>query len=504
MADTAFLAQFKATLTVAATDEQNNVRLGQSPNGQAYIAWTGRGQHTIAAESAALISLRSLYIGPPELFLTSAFALLQRYATYRSLNPLEVRLPGPAVAYLKQIGVTGQALADPFEAGGLPYCSLFSDVDGLFSALQPYGKEGGGGELQLGSSCVILPPCEPTLAAAYARRALDGMQNRDGRTYWLVLPQACFRAHREISKHDLRTLDSRLQEGRPGVRAVQVLSSTFFSYPGPPGNTEAGVRSRAIVVVMGAPNGAVTAANVAEFVNFIRAGRKGAPPKPVPPPQGYAAVSSPRPVQPTQPVLLQQQQQQQQQPQPVMPPALQQPAMQPAYQPAFTQQPQQPQQQQQQQQQPIQPVQQPMQPQPQSILPGFGGLSGVGVGGVGPLGGFQAPVGGSASIQAPVGAAPGLGLGSTSGLGGVGLGGFGFGAPGPSPAVVGAGAPGSPSSRGFKGSRGFSLVGDDDADEGIDLNNLSLSLGGLGLGLGGDGEVDIDALATGSGSTPWK
>jgi hypothetical protein len=86
----------------------------------------------------------------------------------------------------------------PLVAGGLPYCSLFSDVDGLFSALQPYGKEGGGGELQLGSSCVILPPCEPTLAAAYARRALDGMQSRDGRTYWLVLPQACFRAHREV------------------------------------------------------------------------------------------------------------------------------------------------------------------------------------------------------------------------------------------------------------------------------------------------------------------
>jgi hypothetical protein len=89
------------------------------------------------------------------------------------------------------------------------------------------------------------------------------------------------------------------------VRAVQVLSSTFFSYPGPPGSTESGVRSRAIVVVMGAPNGAVTAANVSEFVNFIRAGRKGAPTKPVPPPQGYAAAASPRVNQPSQPVLQQ-------------------------------------------------------------------------------------------------------------------------------------------------------------------------------------------------------
>ena len=185
------------------------------------------------------------------------------------------------------------------------------------------------------------------------------------------------------------------------------------------------------------------------------------------------------------------------------PPALQQPGLQPtpAYQqPMFAQA--------QQQQQPIQPVvQQPIQPQPQSILPGFGGLSGVGVG-VGPLGGFQASVG-SASIQASVGPAPGLvgvsapGLGASPGLGGVGLGGFGFGAPG----SVGAGSAPGPPSRGFKGGRGFSLIGDDDADdEGIDLNNLSLSLGGLGLGLGGDGEVDIDALATGSGvsgSTPW-
>ena len=90
--------EFKSTIVVAATDDQNNVRLGQSPNGQAYIAWTGRGQHTIPADSQSLSNLRALYTGPPDLFLTSAFALLQRYATYRSLNPLEVRLPGPALA----------------------------------------------------------------------------------------------------------------------------------------------------------------------------------------------------------------------------------------------------------------------------------------------------------------------------------------------------------------------------------------------------------------------
>jgi hypothetical protein len=89
-----------------------------------------------------------------------------------------------ALAFLRtHKGVTAEAFTDPLAAlSENTFCGLFPDVDAVFGGLKPFGKEGGGGDAELGKrggSIACIPPLEFTLASNYLRKSKSACERSE-------------------------------------------------------------------------------------------------------------------------------------------------------------------------------------------------------------------------------------------------------------------------------------------------------------------------------------
>jgi len=188
-------------------------------SGMIMLAWSNR-QVQLSAE--AYHNLRQRYCGPQNQFLTAVFTAAKRYETRRLVagSYADLHLTQKTMATLQnEAKVSIEVWANPLSVfGNNDFLGAFPDVDGPFQGFQPFGKEGGGGELYLskhGGSVSMLPPPESATAEAYVRTVVDLLKQTEianlSLSFALILPHECFRElATQPTMDDLRLLDPRL------------------------------------------------------------------------------------------------------------------------------------------------------------------------------------------------------------------------------------------------------------------------------------------------------
>ena len=161
-----------ATLMMSASDARNGNDIG------VIVDWANRSKVYLNAKE--FTNLRKRYVGNPNRFLTSLFAVKLRYETKAMLladSTLDMYLaPATKLCLANDASVSAELWSDPFTAlESNVFWGNFEDVDGNFGGLAPFGKEGSGEELlsRHGGSVAVLLPFDSMVASRYVHRMLD-------------------------------------------------------------------------------------------------------------------------------------------------------------------------------------------------------------------------------------------------------------------------------------------------------------------------------------------
>lgn len=164
-----------STLMMSASDVRNGTEIG------VVIDWANRTKVYLSAKE--FTSLRTRYVGQPNRFLTSLFAVKVRYETKSMLladSTLDMYLPPATKLCLStDASVSAELWSDPFTAlESNVFWGNFEDVDSQFGGLAPFGKEGGSEELlsRHGGSVAVLLPFDNMVASRYMHRMLDVLE----------------------------------------------------------------------------------------------------------------------------------------------------------------------------------------------------------------------------------------------------------------------------------------------------------------------------------------
>ena len=205
-------------------DSSINITANEVMNGNnssvLVIDWGG---HICYVTLSSFKDLRSRYQGPPKQFLSAVFALVKRNETMRMLvngTNMDFRLsPITLTSLERELNVKIQLWADPMSVhGNNIFFGMFPDVDVIFGALQPFGKDDPSGDaniFQHGASIATIPPLDSTSASLYLGKILDLLESTDGNgvalSFALFLPIECFRdLTAGPTVGDLHLLDPRL------------------------------------------------------------------------------------------------------------------------------------------------------------------------------------------------------------------------------------------------------------------------------------------------------
>ena len=200
------------------------------------IDWAG---HIGYVTSSSFKNLKRRYQGPSNQFLSAVFALVKRNETMRMLvngTNMDFRLsPVTLTSLERELNVKIQLWADPMSVhGNNIFFGMFPDVDLIFGALQPFGKDDPGGDaniFQHGASIAAIPPLDSTSASLYLGKILDLLEATDANgvalSFALFLPIECFRDLTVgPTVGDLHLLDSRLVSSHSVYnRCVETLPS---------------------------------------------------------------------------------------------------------------------------------------------------------------------------------------------------------------------------------------------------------------------------------------
>jgi len=191
------------------------------------IDWAGLSQ--VCLTSHTFSQLRNRYQGIPTRLLTAIFAAAKRYETMKVIaagTRMDYQLPPFVLNTLAaEVNVTIELWTGPLSVfGNNIFSGMFPDVDAPFGGLDPFGKEGGGGEVTLvehGGSVVAMPPLESSTSALYMRKILDALDHADSKgvplSFSVFLPVECFTGNISApSINNLPSLDPRLGD-RHGV-----------------------------------------------------------------------------------------------------------------------------------------------------------------------------------------------------------------------------------------------------------------------------------------------
>ena len=168
-----------AALLMTAADARNGNEIG------VVVDWANRSKVYLPGKE--FTALRTRYVGPPNRFLTSLFAVKSRYETKGMLlrdSNLDFYLaPATKICLSSEASVSAELWSDPLTAlESNVFWGNFEDVDKLFGGVVPFGKDDGGSEELLsrhgGSVCVLLP-FDNMVASRYMRRMLDLLEDCD-------------------------------------------------------------------------------------------------------------------------------------------------------------------------------------------------------------------------------------------------------------------------------------------------------------------------------------
>lgn len=217
------------TLMMNASDARNGNEIG------VVVDWASRSKVYLSGKE--FTTLRTRYVGPPNRFLTSLFAVKSRYETKAMLlgdSTLDFYLPPATKMCLSaEASVSAEFWSDPLTAlESNVFWGNFEDVDKLFGGLVPFGKDDGGSEELLsrhgGSVCVLLP-FDNMVASRYMRRMLDLLEECDPKgvpvSFMVFLHADCFNDIISApSMSDLQLFDPRLGDNsKQYLRQIEQL-----------------------------------------------------------------------------------------------------------------------------------------------------------------------------------------------------------------------------------------------------------------------------------------
>ena len=218
------------TLMMTAADARNGNEIG------VVVDWANRSKVYLSAKEVT--SLRTRYVGSPNRFLTSLFAVKSRYETKSMLlsnTSLDFCLsPATKACLTSEATVSAELWSDPLTAlDNNVFWGSFGDVDKLFGGLMPFGKDDGGGEELLarhgGSVCVLLP-FDSMVASRYMHHMLDLLDDCDPKGVAMsFIVFASAESFRDLtgppSMNALRLFDPRLGDSSKSyVRQVEKLN----------------------------------------------------------------------------------------------------------------------------------------------------------------------------------------------------------------------------------------------------------------------------------------
>ena len=224
-----------ASLGMRASDIRNNGGIG------VVVDWAGQSKLYFSAEE--FTTLRTRYVGQPNRFLTSIFAVKTRYETKRMVmgdTNLDFRLSLETKRCLSaEASVSAEFCADPVSALTTNvFWGNFEDVDSPFGGLVPFAKDDAGSEELLyrhGGSVSVLLPFDNMVASKYTRQMLDILQECDAKgtpiSFVVFVHADSFHdLNGPPTIRDLHLLDPRLGVNYSYLRQVEALSPSQHLY----------------------------------------------------------------------------------------------------------------------------------------------------------------------------------------------------------------------------------------------------------------------------------